>query len=309
MNNKKKVLVIGSLNMDMTVKTENLPRLGETIFGYDYYESCGGKGGNQAVAIAKMGIETEMLGMAGNDFYGKKLIENLEKNKIKSDNIIVNKNFPTGRAIITVDSKGDNNIIVIPGSNFEITVENIKTKEDVIGKNDIIVLQNEIPIETTSYILKRARELGKITVYNPAPAREIKDEMTGNIDYLILNETELEEIFKIEITEENYKGKIIESKMERNIKNIILTLGENGCVLIDEKNEITEYVAYKVTAVDTTAAGDSFLGGFISKISENLTVNEAIKYATAVSAITVTRKGAQDSIPTREEVEKFLKNR
>lgn len=301
----KKVLVIGSLNMDMTVKVEELPKLGETIFGNDFYESCGGKGANQAVAVLKLGMKTEMIGMVGKDSQGEKLIQNLNKYGIISDNVIKSDEL-TGRAIITVDKKGDNNIIVIPGSNFKITKEHIQAKQDVIASSDVVILQNEIPSETVEFSLLKAKELGKITIFNPAPARKLSGEVFKNTDYLILNETEMEEIFEIKFNDEEYTEKISIKKKEYGIKNIILTLGDKGSILFSEDNNIKKYDVYKVKAVDTTAAGDSFIGAFTMKICEIGNPDEAIKYATAVSAIVVTRQGAQDSIPTREEIEKFI---
>ena len=301
----KKALVIGSLNMDMTVKVEELPKLGETIFGNDFYESCGGKGANQAVAVSKLGMKTEMIGMVGKDSQGEKLIQNLNKYGIISDNVIKSDEL-TGRAIITVDKKGDNNIIVIPGSNFKITKEHIQDKQDVIASSDVVILQNEIPSETVEFSLLKAKELGKITIFNPAPARKLSGEVFKNTDYLILNETEMEEIFEIKFNDEEYTEKISSKKKEYGIKNIILTLGDKGSILFSEDNNIKKYDAYKVKAVDTTAAGDSFIGAFTMKICEIGNPDEAIKYATAVSAIVVTRQGAQDSIPTREEIEKFI---
>ena len=301
----KKALVIGSLNMDMTVKVEELRKLGETIFGDDFYESCGGKGANQAVAISKLGMETEMIGMVGKDSQGEKLIQNLNKYGIKSDNIIKSDDL-TGRAIITVDKKGDNNIIVIPGSNFKITKEYIQEKQDVIASSDVVILQNEIPFETVEFSLLKAKELGKITIFNPAPARQLSEKIFKNTDYLILNETEMEEIFGIGINDKVYIGRIFHKKKECGIRNIILTLGDNGSVLFSEDDNIKKYDAYEVKAIDTTAAGDSFIGAFTMKICETGDADKAIKYATAVSAIVVTRQGAQDSIPTREEIEKFI---
>lgn len=301
----KKVLVIGSLNMDMTVKVEELPKLGETIFGNDFYESCGGKGANQAVAVSKLGMKTEMIGMVGKDSQGEKLIQNLNKYGIISDNVIKSDEL-TGRAIITVDKKGDNNIIVIPGSNFKITKEHIQAKQDVIASSDVVILQNEIPSETVEFSLLKAKELGKITIFNPAPARKLSGEVFKNTDYLILNETEMEEIFEIKFNDEEYTEKISIKKKEYGIKNIILTLGDKGSILFSKDNNIKKYDVYKVKAVDTTAAGDSFIGAFTMKICEIGNPDEAIKYATAVSAIVVTRQGAQDSIPTREEIEKFI---
>lgn len=301
----KKALVIGSLNMDMTVKVEELPKLGETIFGNDFYESCGGKGANQAVAVSKLGMKTEMIGMVGKDSQGEKLIQNLNKYGIISDNVIKSDEL-TGRAIITVDRKGDNNIIVIPGSNFKITKEHIQDKQDVIASSDVVILQNEIPADTVEFSLLKAKELGKITIFNPAPARKLSDGAFKNTDYLILNETEMEEIFEIEFNDKEYTEKISSKKKEYSIKNIILTLGDKGSILFSEDNSIKKYDVYKVKAVDTTAAGDSFIGAFTMKICETGNSDEAIKYATAVSAIVVTRQGAQDSIPTREEIEKFI---
>ena len=301
----KKALVIGSLNMDMTVKVEELPKLGETIFGDDFYESCGGKGANQAVAISKLGMETEMIGMVGKDSQGEKLIQNLNKYGIKSDNIIKSDDL-TGRAIITVDKKGDNNIIVIPGSNFKITKEHIQKKQDVIASSDVVILQNEIPFDTVEFSLLKAKELGKITIFNPAPARQLSEKIFKNTDYLILNETEMDEVFGIGINDKVYIGRIFHKKKECGIRNIILTLGDNGSVLFSEDDNIKKYDAYEVKAVDTTAAGDSFIGAFTMKICETGDADKAIKYATAVSAIVVTRQGAQDSIPTREEIEKFI---
>ena len=301
----KKALVIGSLNMDMTVKVEELPKLGETIFGNDFYESCGGKGANQAVAVSKLGMKTEMIGMVGKDSQGEKLIQNLNKYGIISDNVIKSDEL-TGRAIITVDRKGDNNIIVIPGSNFKITKEHIQDKQDVIASSDVVILQNEIPADTVEFSLLKAKELGKITIFNPAPARQLSEKIFKNTDYLILNETEMEEIFGIGINDKVYIGRIFHKKKECGIRNIILTLGDNGSVLFSEDDNIKKYDAYEVKAVDTTAAGDSFIGAFTMKICETGDADKAIKYATAVSAIVVTRQGAQDSIPTREEIEKFI---
>ena len=243
----KKALVIGSLNMDMTVKVEELPKLGETIFGNDFYESCGGKGANQAVAVSKLGMKTEMIGMVGKDSQGEKLIQNLNKYGIISDNVIKSDEL-TGRAIITVDKKGDNNIIVIPGSNFKITKEHIQAKQDVIASSDVVILQNEIPSETVEFSLLKAKELGKITIFNPAPARKLSGEVFKNTDYLILNETEMEEIFEIKFNDEEYTEKISIKKKEYGIKNIILTLGDKGSILFSEDNNIKKYDVYKVKA-------------------------------------------------------------
>ena len=247
-----------------------------------------------------------MIGMVGKDSQGEKLIQNLVDNGVKVDNVIKS-NELTGRAIITVDKNGDNNIIVIAGSNFKITEKDILNKIDAIAENDIVILQNEIPLSVVEFCLLKAKELGKITVFNPAPATKLNDRIFHNTDYLILNETEMEEIFEIKILNEGYTEKMLCKKEENGIKNIILTLGEKGCVYFDKNNDVNKYEAYKVKAIDTTAAGDSFIGAFAMKICECGDTGEAIKYATAVSAIVVTRQGAQSSIPTKDEIEEFIK--
>ncbi|VWL85030.1 ribokinase [Oceanivirga miroungae] len=300
----RKALIVGSLNVDMTFNVENFVKKGETIFAKSYYESCGGKGANQAVCVSKLGTKTEMLGMVGFDKEGEKLISNLENFDIKCT--ILKSNFPTGRAIISVDKNADNSIIVVGGANLEIKKDDIDNNIESIKNNDIIILQNEIPEEVVEYTLVKAKENHKLTIYNPAPAKKVSEKKLENTDYLVVNETEMEFIFEQSIKDENYLENLLKIKKEKDIKNIILTLGEKGVVLFDDKNDIKKYAAYKVNAVDTTAAGDSFIGAFASKILDT-NIDEAIKYAIAVSAIVVTRKGAQESIPTLDEIYKFIK--
>ena len=184
-----------------------------------------------------------MIGMIGKDSQGEKLIQNLVDNGVKADNVIKSDEL-TGRAIITVDRKGDNNIIVIPGSNFKITKEHIQAKQDVIASSDVVILQNEIPSETVEFSLLKAKELGKITIFNPAPARKLSGEVFKNTDYLILNETEMEEIFEIKFNDEEYTEKISIKKKEYGIKNIILTLGDKGSILFSKDNNIKKYEEY-----------------------------------------------------------------
>ena len=301
-----KIVVVGSISMDLVMRTKRIPEGGETIFGDSFNIVPGGKGANQAVAVAKLGMKTEMIGMIGKDSQGEKLIQNLVDNGVKADNVIKSDEL-TGRAIITVDKNGDNNIIVIAGSNFKITEKDIQNKINVIAENDVVILQNEIPLSVVEFCLLKAKELDKITVFNPAPATKLNDRIFHNTDYLILNETEMEEIFEIKISDEGYIEKMLCKKEENGIKNIILTLGEKGCVYFDKNNDVNKYEAYKVKAIDTTAAGDSFIGAFAMKICDCGDTEKAIKYATAVSAIVVTRKGAQSSIPTKDEIEEFIK--
>jgi pfkB domain protein len=227
----------------------------------------------------------------GDDNFGKDLSYSLSSNKVNIDNLIIKKNVSTGIAFITVIESGANNIIVSQGANALITKEDIK--EDLINKYDIIVMQLEIPLEIAKYSAKISKKLNKIVVLNPSPAIKLDKEFLSYIDILIPNETEINIIGGIDYV------------FDCGVKNIILTLGKKGCELITkENNKINRktFNAYNVEVVDTTAAGDSFLGGIVRMLAEDKTIEEAIIFAMKVANITVTRKGAIDSIPTYEEV-------
>ena len=301
----KKILVVGSLNMDMTAQVENLPKLGETILGHTFYESPGGKGANQAVSAGRLGADVTIIGKVGDDVYGKKLTDNLKINRVKTDGIVVSKEKGTGKALIVVDSNGDNMIVVLPESNSELTTADIDSKIELVKAADMLVLQHEIPLETVKYVLELGKKYGKINILNPAPAFKLDDSILELIDYLVLNETELEIITGRENIPENEYMSYCEKLLDKKVKNIVLTLGEKGGIYINKENKY-EYKALKVKAVDTTAAGDSFLGGFLLKLSEEESVENAITYAAGVSALTVTKEGAQNSLPSKDEVEKFL---
>lgn len=287
----KKILVIGSINKDLVINAPRFPKEGETILGKSFYINNGGKGANQSAAIAKLGGDISILGAVGDDNFGKDLSYSLSSNKVNIDNLIIKKNVSTGIAFITVIESGANNIIVSQGANALITKEDIK--EELINKYDIIVMQLEIPLEIAKYSAKISKKLNKIVVLNPSPAIKLDKEFLSYIDILIPNETEINIIGGIDYV------------FDCGVKNIILTLGKKGCELITkENNKINRktFNAYNVEVVDTTAAGDSFLGGIVRMLAEDKTIEEAIIFAMKVANITVTRKGAIDSIPTYEEV-------
>lgn len=290
-NVSKKVLVIGSVNKDLVINAPRFPKEGETILGKDFYTNNGGKGANQAAAIAKLGGDISILGAIGNDNFGKDLSYSLSSNKVNIDNLIIKENSSTGIAFITVIENGANNIIVSQGANALITKDDIK--EDLINRYDIIVMQLEIPLEIAKYSASVSKRLGKIVILNPSPAVKLDKEFLSYIDILIPNETEIDIIGGIDYA------------FECGVKNIILTLGKKGCALITkENNKINKktFPAYDVKVSDTTAAGDSFLGGIVRMLAEDKSMEEAVIFAVKVSNITVTRKGAIDSIPTYEEV-------
>ena len=283
----KKILVIGSINKDLVITAPRFPKEGETILGNSFYTTNGGKGANQACAIGKLGGNVYMLGAVGNDNFGKDLSNALSSNNVNIDNLLIKNNISTGIAVITVNNDGANHIIVAQGANALITKDDINEK--LISSFDIIVMQLEIPLEIAKYAASIARKLGKIVVLNPSPAVKLDREFLSCIDILIPNETEIDIIGGVDYV------------LECGVKNIILTLGADGCDFITKQNR-KHFNAYKVDVIDTTAAGDSFLGGVVRMIADDKTIEEAIEFATKVSNITVTRKGAIDSIPTYNEV-------
>ena len=296
----KKIMVIGSLNMDLVTMSSRHPKLGETVIGKDFFEIPGGKGGNQAVAIAKLGGDVTMLGCVGDDSYGKKLILGLEENNIDTKYIKKGKKS-TGIATIVVDDNADNTIIVVPGANFELTVEDIDKNIELIKKTDIVLLQLEIPLDVVEYILEKAKEYNKITILNPAPANKLSHEVIKNIDYLVPNETELE---LLSGRSTNTVEEVLEASkkmMDLGIKNLIVTMGKNGSIFVG-KNKTFIVGIHRVGAIDPTAAGDSFIGGVIRMLAESKDIKEAMEFGAKAGAITVTKEGAQSSLPTWKEV-------
>lgn len=287
----KKILVVGSINKDLVVNTSRFPLAGETLIGDSFYTNNGGKGANQASAIAKLGGDVSIIGAVGDDEFGRETVKNLSLYGVDTKSVSVKKGISTGIASITVTKSGANNIIVVPGANSLLSKEDIDSKLDVIKKSDIVVIQLEIPIETAKYVASLSKRLGKTVILNPSPAVELEKNMLETVDILIPNETEIEIIGGVE------------SVKSFGIKYIIVTLGKNGSDLYYLSNNAEKHFnAYDVEVVDTTAAGDSFLGAIAAMLALDKPIEEAISFATKVSNITVTRKGAIDSIPTFQEV-------
>ncbi|WP_129595827.1 ribokinase [Anaerophilus nitritogenes] len=298
----RKITVIGSMNMDLVANVDHMPKVGETIIGKSFEEIPGGKGANQAVAIARLGGQVHMIGKLGDDGFGKTLLEGLTKDKICVEGVKIETNTPSGVALITVSEEGDNSIIVVPGANFTLNKEDIDKNIQIIKESDFLVLQLEVPLDTVKYSLKCAKELGVYTVLNPAPAQKLDDMIIKNIDLLIPNETELEILTGIEINNEEDVLRASKNLIEKGVKSLIVTLGSKGSMYIDKKG-FKKFQAHKVKAIDTTAAGDSFIGGVCVCLSEGKTIEEAIRYGSRVGALTVTKKGAQRSLPYKEEIE------
>lgn len=299
-----RVLVIGSINVDYVIETDRVPKLGETITGRNFSMNFGGKGANQASAIAKQGCEVKMVGAVGNDYSGKLAVENLKSFGIDCTDVLC-VDVPTGAAVITV-CKGDNHIILDAGANAFVTPQVIAQKEALFEWADVVVMQYEIPIESVLTAAKLAKKHGKTVIINPAPVKKVPDELYSLIDWIIPNEFEAELVTGVFPKDEESAKDAIAGLLAKGCKHAIVTLGKRGSMYTDGE-EIGTFGIYPVKAVDTTAAGDSFIGGLCAKFCEGLPVGEAVKYASAVSAITVSRPGAACSIPTTKEVEAFLK--
>lgn len=295
----EKILVIGSANTDFVIHTNKMPKCGETITGKDFFINAGGKGLNQAVAISKLGGDVSFLGAVGLDGNGDILISTLKENHIPFTGIRT-KTEATGIAIVTVVN-GDNFIILNPGANNLLTPKIIGEKKQLIADADYVVLQLEIPLETVIAITKIAKENHTKVILNPAPYKELPDEIFSNIDILIPNEHEVEELTGICVNNQENCIDAIKYIKGKDVQTVIITLGERGCVYNDE-DEILFCPSQKVDVVDTTSAGDSFIGALCVKLASGHDLSDAIVFANQVAAITVSRNGASVSIPYASEL-------
>ena len=294
-----KILVIGSANADMVIKTDAMPLLGQTVVGKDFTVYAGGKGLNQAVAISKLGGNVSFLGAVGSDPNGKMLTDTLKEYGVSFAGKEV-KDTASGTAIITLVG-ADNFIVLDEGANATVTPEFITENESIIKEADFVVMQLEIPIESVLKVCEIARKSGTKIVLNPAPYKQLPTALYGMVDYIIPNEHEAKEITGIACdTKENVK-RALENLLELGAKNVIITLGEKGSAYALD-GDIYFQSAYPCTAVDTTSAGDSFIGALVVKLCEGVSLNKAIDFATKVSSITVSRHGAARSIPYINEV-------
>lgn len=295
-----RIVVIGSINMDYVSQVANLPQKGETITANNYHISPGGKGANQAVAAKRLGADVLMIGALGNDSAGKDLYSRLEKEGIDVSGILFS-DTATGNAIITVDEKGSNTIVVFPGSNAKLDEAWVEGFRDEIKNADCVILQLEIPMETVAASVKLSKEYGTRVILNPAPAKDIPLEVYKNVDMITPNETELE---KLTGTGDVKKGaKIL---IDRGVKEVVVTLGDKGSYYLNNEKELL-VKPVKVNAIDSTAAGDSFNAALAVVLNENLDIEASLHFSNIVGALTTTKVGAQNSLPYRDEVESFKK--
>ena len=296
----KTILVIGSSNTDMTAKTAELPRPGETVLGGVFTMGAGGKGANQAVAAQRLGGKVKFICKVGKDMFGDNSIVQYEKEGLDTSGIL-RSNLPSGVALIYVDSHAENCIVVASGANGDLTEDDIEKSRKDLESCDILLLQLESPIPSVLKAAKIAHQAGKTVVLNPAPACPLPEELFRNIDLFIPNETELSTFSGMPVTSQEEAQAAAKAMQAKGVGKLIVTMGSKGA-LICEGGPSVFVPAHKVKAVDTTAAGDTFCGALCVAISEGKSLKEAAEFACAASALTVQKMGAQNSIPYRKDL-------
>lgn len=297
----KKIIVIGSCNTDMVIKTDRLPTPGETVLGGTFLMNAGGKGANQAVTAARQGGSVTLISKTGNDVFGKQSVELYNSEGINTDYIFSDEKNPSGVALITVDSHGENCIVVASGANASLSPSDIESAKEEIETGAFVLMQLEIPIETVEYAASMARKKGIPVVLNPAPARTLSEKLLKCVYVITPNEHEAEMLSGVKVSDWQSARKAADIISEKGVDNVVITMGAQGA-FIKEKDEYYTVEAVKVTAIDTTAAGDSFSGTLCVGLSEGKSILDSVKFAARVAAITVTRMGAQSSIPYRNEL-------
>ncbi|HOK98726.1 MAG TPA: ribokinase [Bacteroidales bacterium] len=300
-----KIVVIGSTNIDITIRLSRLPEKGETIKGGDYYQAFGGKGANQAVAAARCGGQVSFITCLGNDHYTTLLIESFINHNIQTQYVFVEETSFTGTAVIMTDKSGENYIGVAGGANEYLTPEKIEKAHPAIADADIVLLQFEIPDSTVHYVLDTCNRLGKKVIFNMAPANSMEDQYFSMIHMAVVNEKEAEIIAGVKIHALADVEKAAQIFLKKGTHYVVITLGEKG-VYVAGPNESFFIEGIKVNAVDTTGAGDVFCGALAVACTEGMPIRKAIQFANAAAALSVTRLGAQPSAPRKEEVLQLL---
>ena len=296
---QRRVVVIGSANVDFTVKVDRLPKLGETVSGGEFYTSFGGKGANQAVAAFKAGAEVKFVAKLGCDPNGEEIARHLISLGLSPEGLLRDEALHSGVALIMVDRGGRNLIAAAPGSNRSLTVEDIRRAEPLIAWGKVLLIQLEVPLPAVEEALKLAKAHHLTTILNPAPARPLSQEILALTDFLTPNEVEAGALTGMEVTDLQSAASAARRLLDSGVRHVIVTLGEAGALFVRE--DLTKpFPAFPVEAIDSTAAGDAFNGALATALAEGKTLEEAIVFANAAGALTVTKKGAQD-LPGRCE--------
>ena len=300
----ERIVVIGSCNTDMVINTDRLPLPGETIIGGNFFMNAGGKGANQTVAAVRLGGSVSFMAKVGNDHFGSRSIEQYKAEGIDVEHILIDSELPSGVALIMVDANGENCIAVASGANAMLRVEDIDRAMGMIERGDIVLMQLETPLDTVEYVARIAHERGKRVILNPAPAQHLPDTLLKNLYMIIANETETELITGVRITDMESICRAADVMSERGVQNVVITLGSKGA-FIKENGAYHKVPAIKVKAVDATAAGDTFCGALCVALAEKKGILEAVEFANKCASVTVTRMGAQSSLPYRSEIDKM----
>ncbi len=308
MDKQIRIVVLGSLNYDTVLWADRLPQKGETVVGYKSGNFAGGKGANQAVEAARLGADVAMIGRMGTDAYGDFVENSLRASGVRTEYIVRDSAFPTGNDAIHVDANGDNAIIICLHANMHIEKAHIDRAAEDIKKADIFLTQLETNIDAVLYALKLAKAHGVMTILNPAPAGTADPEVFGYADYVTPNETEAEyftKIYRAELSFEGWIEKCSRRLMDMGAKNVVITLGEKGASFCSAKERFV-CPPYKIDAVDSTAAGDAFNAGFACALARGGSIQSAMAYGCACGALTAQKPGAQEALPCKADVDKFI---
>jgi ribokinase len=298
------IVVVGSLNMDLVVKAPRMPLAGETIPGKDLQLVPGGKGANQAAAAARLGSPVAMVGRVGDDAFGPQLIENLGRQGVDTSHVVLDDRAATGTAMIIVDDTGENSIVISAGANGRVNKRDMDHAEGLLSRARILLLQFEVPLETVEVAIEMAARHQVKVILNPAPARPVPPELLAKVDFLVPNETEASMLTGLDVDDLPSAEQAAQKLLGYGVPVVIITMGEEGALLVTERR-MAHVPARKVKAVDTTAAGDAFIGGLAVALMKEFPLDEAVRYATCAGTLAVRKFGAQTSLPSAKQVQAF----
>jgi ribokinase len=297
----ERITVVGSLNMDLVVRSARIPSPGETILGHEWVTVPGGKGANQAVAAARMGGQVSMIGRVGTDTFAQPLLDNLTTANIDYAHVRRDPHSATGIALITVDDHGENSIVVVSGANMRLSPQDVDAAGQTIASSRVLLLQLESPLETVIHAAQYAHQQGVTVVLNPAPALALPEHLYPLVDIIIPNETETALLTGLPVDTPSALGNAARALLAKGVQRVILTLGSQGALIADEGG-IQRVPAFQVKPVDTTAAGDAFVGAFAVALSEGQPLEQSVRWGNAAGALATTKLGAQTSLPNRAQV-------
>ena len=301
------VVVIGSANMDMTVRCRHLPIPGQTILGDSFVTNPGGKGANQAVASAKCGAKTQLVARVGNGMFVPRFIESYNRVGLKYDFMIRDSSTPSGTALVFVDEDGENMIVVAPGANLKLSPADVDAAASVIAGAKVMILQLEVPLETVVHATELAKKHGLKVILNPAPVRTLPPALLENVDIIVANEVEVAILTGADEVNTSNAAQAVRPLVDSGVGHVITTLGKDGAVIAGGDGASTVR-GFKVNSVDSTSAGDTFVGALACALTEGKSLEESTRFANAAAALACTKTGAQQSMPTREEIDEMLSN-